>query len=82
MITSFDYAPAVMFHNLRRYLIAAELGFRIKAVSNLALKSWGIISMQYFSHCMGTCDEEEKDVQSKMISNGRASATDDVKVWV
>jgi hypothetical protein len=42
-----------------------------------------MISMQYFSHCMGTCDEEENDVQSKMISNGRASATeDDVKVWV
>jgi len=38
--------------------------------------------MQYFSHCMGTCDEEENDVQSKVISNGRASATDDVKVWV
>jgi len=38
--------------------------------------------MQYFSHCMGTCDDEEKDVQSKMISNGGASATGDVKVWV
>jgi hypothetical protein len=32
---------------------------------------------------MGTWDEEENDVQSKMISNGRASATeDDDKVWV
>jgi len=34
-----DYAPAVMFHNLRRYLTAAELGLRIYAVSNFALKS-------------------------------------------
>ena len=31
---------------------------------------------------MGTCEEEENDVQSKMISNGRASATEgDDKVW-
>jgi hypothetical protein len=70
-----------MFHNLRRYLTAAALGFNIYAVSNFARKSWGIISIQYFSHCIGTCDEEENDVQSKMISNERASATEDaVKV--
>jgi len=40
-----------------------------------------MISMQYFSHCMGTWEEEENEVQSKMISNDRASSTeDDVKV--
>jgi len=65
-----------MFHNRRRYLTAAALGLKMYAVSNFVLKSDGIISMQYFSHCIGTCEEEENDVQSKMISNDRASATE------
>lgn len=70
-----------MFHNRRRYLTAAALGLRMYAVSNFALKSDGMISMQYFSHCIGTCEEDENDVQSKMISNDRTSTTEgDVRV--
>ena len=61
-------------------MIAAALGLKMYAVSNFALKSEGIISIQYFSHCIGTCAEEENDVQSKMISNGRASTEDDARV--
>ena len=62
-------------------MTAAALGLRMYAVSNFALKSDGMISMQYFSHCIGTCEEDENDVQSKMISNDRTSTTEgDVRV--
>lgn len=72
--------PAVILYNLRKYLCAAALGLRKYVVRKRERTSAGNISTQYFSHWKGTCEDDENEVQSMMMSNIRFSYAGAVNV--
>lgn len=72
--------PAVILYNLRKYLCAAALGLRKYVVRKRERTSAGNISTQYFSHWKGTCEDDENEVQSMIMSNIRFSYAGAVNV--
>lgn len=80
--TAENTLPAVILYNLRKYLCAAALGLRKYVVRKRERTSAGNISTQYLSHWKGTCEDDENEVQSMIMSNIRFSYAGAVKVCV